>query len=82
MNMKILLCLWSTYAEVNHRHPLGMAHSPNRVVLEDPSVNQRDLGLRLLGLDGPACSPSAPRGALLCRAASVDVIFLGLSWRL
>ena len=59
-----------------------MARSPNRVVLEGPSANQRDPGLRLLGLDGPVYSPSAPRGALLCRAASVDVIFLGLSWRL
>ncbi len=59
-----------------------MARSPNRVVLEDPSANQRDLGLRLLGLDGPACSPSARRGALLYRAASVDVTFLDLSSRL
>jgi hypothetical protein len=56
-----------------------MAHLLSRAVLEDPSVNQRDLGLHLLGLGGPACSLSALRGALLFRAASVDVIFLDLS---
>ena len=59
-----------------------MAYSLNRAVLEAPSVNRRDLDPHLLGLGGQACLPSALRGALLCRAASAGVFFLGLAWRL
>lgn len=79
MNMKVLRCLWFSYAGINHRQLRGMADSFNRAVLEDPTVNQPDLGPHLLGLGGPVCLPSALYGALLCRAASVDVIFLGLA---
>lgn len=79
MSMKVLHCLRFSYAEINHRQLRGMAYSFNRAVPEAPSVNQRDLGPHLLGLGGPACWPSALRGALLCRAASADVFFLGLA---
>ena len=79
MNMKVLRCLLFSYAGINHRQLRGMAYSLNRAVPEDPTVNQPDLGPHLLGLGGPVCLPSALYGALLCRAASVGVIFLGLA---
>ncbi len=76
------MCPWFSYNEGLHGQLIGIAGAISRVVLEGPTANPQDPGLHPLGMSGPACSLFALRGGLLCRAASVDVIFLGLSLRL